>query len=78
MGHRRFGELIAGQALDDLDTRERAVLDAHVPTCAECRGAARELDETVALIALAAPARRPPASVRESVLSAIAGHGLRA
>ena len=37
-------ELAAGAALDDLDPRERAELDAHVATCAACHALVVELD----------------------------------
>jgi hypothetical protein len=72
MDHRAFRELAAGAALDDLDTAERAELDAHLAACPPCRGEARALVDTAGLLALAIPQRRPPASLRGGVLAAIA------
>jgi hypothetical protein len=72
MDHRTFRELAAGAALDDLDPGERASLDAHVVSCPPCREEARHLVDTAAMLTYAAPVRRPPASLRGSVLAAIA------
>lgn len=72
MDHRAYRELAAGAALDDLDPRERASLDAHLSTCPPCRTDARALVDTAGLLALAVPRREPPASLRGAVLAAIA------
>lgn len=72
MDHRTFRELAAGAALDDLDPSERASLDAHLASCETCRGEARDLVDTAGLLALAAPPRRPPTSLRDGILAAIA------
>jgi predicted anti-sigma-YlaC factor YlaD len=72
MDHRTYRELAAGAALDDLDAVERTALDAHLGACATCRGDARQLADTAGLLALAAPRREPPASLRGAVLAAIA------
>jgi hypothetical protein len=72
MDHRTFRELAAGAALDDLDAPERASLDDHVAACPTCRAEARALVDTAGLLALAVPARTVPASLRGSVLAAIA------
>lgn len=51
--------------------RERAAaVDAHIDRCAECRAAAAEIDEVVALLADAVPPRDPPADLRDRVLAA--------
>lgn len=51
--------------------RERAAaVDAHIERCAECRAAAAEIDEVVALLADAVPPRDPPADLRDRILAA--------
>jgi hypothetical protein len=45
-------------------------VDAHIDRCAECRAAAAEIDEVVALLADAVPPRDPPADLRDRVLAA--------
>jgi len=73
MNHPAFRELAAGAALEDLEPGEAAVLADHLATCESCRRDAVELADVVALVALAAPARRPPASLKRDVMTAIAG-----
>jgi hypothetical protein len=72
MDHRASLELAAGAALDDLEPAERADLDAHLRGCPPCRAAARDLVDVSAALALAAPTRVPPASLRGGVMAAIA------
>jgi predicted anti-sigma-YlaC factor YlaD len=72
MDHEAFRELAAGAALDDLDARERSSLVAHLGACSPCRSDATALADTAGLLALVAPRRMPPASLRDSVMAAIA------
>jgi hypothetical protein len=72
MDHGTYRELAAGAALDDLDPTEQASLDAHIAACARCRADARALLDTAGMLAYAVPRRTPPASLRGSVLAAIA------
>jgi hypothetical protein len=72
MDHRAFRELAAGAALDDLEPIEAADLTDHMAACAPCRRDASELADVAALFALAAPARRPPATLKGDVLAALA------
>ena len=72
MDHRAFRELAAGAALDGLEPTETATLAGHFATCAACRHDAIALADVAGLVALAAPARRPPGTLRGSVLAAIA------
>ncbi|MDR3544455.1 MAG: anti-sigma factor [Candidatus Limnocylindrales bacterium] len=72
MDHRVFRELAAGAALDDLEPTETATLAGHLATCATCRRDSIALADVAGLVALAAPARRPPETLRGSVLAAIA------
>jgi len=75
MDHGAYRELAAGAALDDLDPKERVSLGAHLGVCGPCRGDASALADTAGLLALAAPRRMPPASLRAGVLAAIAASG---
>ncbi len=72
MDHGTYRELAAGAALDDLDPAEQTSLDAHLAACAPCGADARALLDTAGMLALAVPRRIPPASLRGSVLAAIA------
>ncbi len=73
MDHGSLQQLAAGAALDDLDPVERAELDAHLASCASCTALSAELDAVLADLALAAPALRPPATLKGEVLSALRG-----
>lgn len=75
MSHRAFRELAAGAALEDLEAAEAAQLADHLATCAPCRRDARELVDVASLVALAAPTRRPPATLKRGVLAAVATAG---
>ena len=77
MDHAAYRELAAGAVLDDLDPAERAGLDDHLGTCGGCRDEARALADVAGLMALAVPARQPPASLQGSVLAAVAASGRR-
>ena len=68
MDHAVLTELAAGAALDDLDPRERAALDAHLASCGRCQALVVELEEVLADLALAAPELQPPASLRGDLL----------
>lgn len=63
--------LAAGAALEDLDLRERVAFRAHLPLCRACRDLGDELDEVVLALALAAPPRRPPDTLRDAVLASV-------
>jgi len=71
MDHRDFRELAAGAVLDDLDRGELVVFEAHRSTCRECRDLLDELSGVALDLALAATPRRPPAALRDAVLSSI-------
>jgi hypothetical protein len=72
MDHGTFRELAAGAALDDLDATERISFRAHLGFCGPCRDDETALVDTAGLLALAAPRRLPPASLRAGVRAAIA------
>lgn len=70
MDHGTYQQLAAGAVLGDLDRPERIAFEAHRATCRSCRSLVEELGSLAFDLSLAAPARRPPASLREAVLAA--------
>ncbi len=71
MSHRRFLELAAGGALDDLEPDERAVLEEHLAACGSCRLVARDIGEVVTALGMATPRRAVPAETWGIIRSAI-------
>ncbi len=71
MSHRRFLELAAGGALDDLEPDERALLEQHLAECRSCRLGARDIGEVVTALGMATPRRAVPAGTWGLILSAI-------
>ena len=63
--------LAAAYALDALDSRERAVFEAHYPSCDVCRADVIDFRSTLAVVA-EADAVPPPADLRRRVLDEIA------
>lgn len=49
--HHEIEELLGAYALDALDADERALVDAHLPTCPRCRAEVHEHREVAALLA---------------------------
>jgi predicted anti-sigma-YlaC factor YlaD len=72
MRHGAFLELAAGAALDDLDSSEADRLSDHLGACPPCRRSVTALADVAGLMALAAPRRRPPATLKHDVLAALA------
>jgi hypothetical protein len=73
MDHRTFEQLAAGAALDDLDHRERLAFETHRLSCPSCSALVDDLLDVTADLALASPPRRPPSSLRDAVMAAVAG-----
>lgn len=67
MSEHQWRDFTAAYALGALSERERADFEAHLPTCEECRAELRSFGEVAGLLAHAAPAATPPASLRERV-----------
>jgi Anti-sigma-K factor rskA/Putative zinc-finger len=63
---------VGSYAVDALTPVERAEFEAHLDGCPSCRWEAAEFGETLAQLS-ALTAAAPPAALRESVLSAVAG-----
>jgi anti-sigma-K factor RskA len=75
MDHGTYQQLAAGAVLGDLDRSERIAFEAHRATCRSCRSLVDELGSLAFDLSLAAPARRPPASLRAAVLAATSSAG---
>lgn len=71
IGHDPFVQLVAGRELGGLDDAEAIELDHHLVSCVRCAGQARAFGDTMAGLALLAPARHPPQSLRGSIMTAI-------
>ena len=71
MTHGAFRELAAGAASDDLDSAEADRLSDHLAACPPCRRLVTDLADVAGLVALSAPRRRPPATLKRDVLAAI-------
>ena len=69
--HDPFIHLVAGRELGGLDDAEDIELDRHLVGCARCAAEARAFDDTMAGLALVAPARHPPQSLELSIMTAI-------
>ncbi len=69
--HDPFIHLAAGRELGALDDAENIELDRHLVGCARCAAEARAFDDTMAGLALVAPARHPPRSLQGSIMTAI-------
>jgi anti-sigma-K factor RskA len=62
---------LAARALGRLHPSERAAFDRHLEECGNCRAELSALHETVALLALAAPASQPSAALAGRTFAAI-------
>jgi anti-sigma factor RsiW len=69
--HATLISLVAGGVLGDLDVDERRALDAHLPACDHCRALVRDLDDTLASLALAAVPRPAPERLGSEILRLI-------
>src|SRR3712207_1172887 len=71
MRHEDYKQLLALEAVGALDGEERARLGEHLPSCAECREALRELsDSAPSLLYTVAPVRPSP-ELRAGVLARV-------
>jgi hypothetical protein len=66
-----FLGLVAGRELGGLDETEALHLDRHLAGCPACAAESRGFVDTLAALALAVPARRPPESLHGSIMTAI-------
>jgi hypothetical protein len=70
--HEEWSELAVGHALSSLDDADEATYLEHAASCETCRELEREFSETLANLALTAPAVTPPPSLKASIMAAIA------
>jgi hypothetical protein len=75
--HARYLELLGLYALGALDPREAADVEAHLPSCAECRSELELMRGDAALLALSAVGPAPPQRARQRLLTAIANEPRR-
>jgi hypothetical protein len=69
--HEEWSELAVGHALSSLDDADEATYLEHAASCETCRELEREFSETLADLALVAPAMSPPPSLKASIMAAI-------
>lgn len=70
--HDEWSELAVGHALSSLDDADEAMYLEHAASCETCRELEREFSDTLADLALVAPAVAPPPSLKASIMAAIA------
>lgn len=71
MRHEDYKQLLALEAVGALDGEERARLDEHLPSCAECREEVRELADAAASLAYTVAPVQPPPSMRADLLARV-------
>ena len=71
MRHEDYKQLLALEAVGALDEEERARLDEHLPSCAECREELREMSDAAASLLYTVAPVRPSAELRANVLSRV-------
>jgi anti-sigma-K factor RskA len=70
--HEQFAEDLALYALNALEGDDRAILEKHLATCAECRLELEQLRGDGALLALSTMGPKPPLRARQRLLDAAA------
>jgi anti-sigma-K factor RskA len=70
--HEQFGEDLALHALGVLQGGERATLEKHLETCADCRRELEQLRGDMALMALSVAGPVPPGRARQRLMDAVA------
>src|SRR5690348_10582863 len=64
-------DLLSLYALDGLEPDERALVDAHLATCAACRAEAEREQALVGLLANSLPAQKPDPRLRAAMLARV-------
>ncbi len=77
MSTQHVHDLLPLYALGALEPDEQALVEAHLPTCADCRNEAEELLAVTSILAAGIPARAPNPSLRAAVLSRVASEPRR-
>ena len=73
--HGQVVDLLAGYALGAASVEEAGIIRAHLPECGECRADLARLSEAASALALTVEEVPPPARLRQSIKSAVAGEG---
>jgi anti-sigma-K factor RskA len=71
MRHEDYKQLLALEAVSALDAEERARLEEHLPSCAECREELRELRDAAASLLYTVEPVRPSADLRANILARV-------
>jgi hypothetical protein len=71
MRHEDYKQLLALEAVGALDPEERARLEGHLPSCAECGGELRELRDAAASLLYTVAPVRPSAELRAGILTRV-------
>ena len=70
--HEQFAEALALYALGTLQGEDRAALEKHLESCADCRGELELLRGDMSLLALSVSGPQPPARARQRLMNAVA------
>ena len=71
MRHKDYKQLLALEAVGALDEEERARLEEHLSSCAECRAELRELSDTAASLLYTVAPVRPSPELRAGILARV-------
>ena len=71
MRHEDYKQLLALEAVGALDPEERARLEGHLPSCAECREELRELTDAAASLLYTVAPVRPAPGLRAGILARV-------
>lgn len=77
-GHEQFGEDLALYAVNALEGEDRAKVEQHLASCADCRLELEQLRGDGALLALSTSGPKPPARSRARLLDEIAKESAKA
>ena len=71
MQHEDYKEMLAMEAAGALEASERAALEEHLQSCAECRTEFREISDAAGALAYTVAPVRPPAALRSRILESV-------
>ncbi len=71
MRHEDYKQLLALEAVGALDMEERARLEEHLPSCAECREELREMSDAAASLLYTVAPVQPSPALRANVLARV-------
>ncbi len=71
MRHEDYKQLLALEAVSALDMEERARLEEHLPSCAECREELREMSDAAALLLYTVAPVQPSPALRAGILARV-------